>query len=590
RRSSLLLGWMDERHEDHELGNICQRAERERALLLVDRRIAIEGSGRGCLLAWVSSAQTARQTSPGAGGHRLAAPVGQTRREIAFPTNLTAAMCDSNVDLALGAVATASSASANAHLAVDGSDGTRWASAVSDPQWIAFDLGSVKELCEVRIFWEAAYASEYLLQLGNEVSGAVQWQTIETVNPTGPGWVSTPISTTPAQHFRVYCNSRATAWGNSIFTLNLFGPPIPGQIPPSPPPTACSFFDSSTSTNLFGDDGGGVQSAVEGVEMCCSACSAFPACGGFVIVSGNCYLKGGTLSTAAANTGFTTYLKSASPPPALSPPPVASSPPSPQSTACSSFGPGIADTEAFGGTGGSTVSGAASSVDVCCSTCAEDPSCSAFVEHLGVCYLKGGEVTLGTLSGRTTYLKTSSPSLPPPPPSPPSPPEPRPPPPAPPLIPGMEPPPPMPPASPIFAALKSRTSANYAAFEHSLNIFSLSQLLKATGLSDSWLDRLAQRSNGYANSNYIVGMYRTGGGCSSNGFWEQGYTVPVDTQTWNMLTMTGSTLHPWATFAERKRISLHMAAKDMVISEHWTTSGNTYKGTLRALKHKHNCM
>lgn len=235
------------------------------------------------------------------------------------------------------------------------------------------------------------------------------------------------------------------------------------------------------------------------------------------------------------------------------------------------------------------MSGAASSVDGCCSACAADPSCSAFVEYLGICYLKGGEVTLGTLSGRTTYLKLSSPSRPPPPLKPPLPPKPHPPPPAPPLVPGMEPPPPMPRASPIFAALKSRTSANYAAFEHSLDIFSLSQLLKATGMSDSWLDRLAHRSNGFADSNYIDGKYRAGGRCSSNRFWEQDHTVPVDTQTWNMLTMTGSTLQPQATFVERKRISLHVAAKDMVISEEWTASGNTYKGTLRALKHTHNC-
>ncbi|KAL3930309.1 MAG: hypothetical protein SGPRY_001594 [Prymnesium sp.] len=158
-------------------------------------------------------------------------------------------MCDS-LDLALGAVATASSASPSARLAVDGSDTTRWASAMSDPQWIAFDLGSVKELCEVRIFWEAAYASEYLLQLGNEVSGAVQWETVETVNPNGPGWVTTPIpSTPPAKHLRVYCNSRATTWGNSIWTLKVFGALAPS---PSPPPAACSSFGSTQSTDLFG--------------------------------------------------------------------------------------------------------------------------------------------------------------------------------------------------------------------------------------------------------------------------------------------------------------------------------------------------
>src|SRR5258708_37176487 len=43
--------------------------------------------------------------------------------------------------------------------ATDGNTGTRWASAFSDPQWLAVDLGATPAVDKVILNWENAYAA-----------------------------------------------------------------------------------------------------------------------------------------------------------------------------------------------------------------------------------------------------------------------------------------------------------------------------------------------------------------------------------------------------------------------------------------------
>ena len=76
-------------------------------------------------------------------------------------------------NLALNQPTTASSvqsASFPASAATDGNLGTRWSSALSDPQWLEVDLGSIQSICQVVLNWEAAYATAFQIQTSNDDS------------------------------------------------------------------------------------------------------------------------------------------------------------------------------------------------------------------------------------------------------------------------------------------------------------------------------------------------------------------------------------------------------------------------------------
>jgi hypothetical protein len=109
-------------------------------------------------------------------------------------------------DLALHKTATASSTDDPAHgpqNAVDGDSTTRWSSAYQDNQWIDVDLGTTYTVDKVSILWEAAYATDFAIQ----------------VSPDGTNWTSviTQTNTPPAQlqisvnGVRIMC--RGGNWG-----------------------------------------------------------------------------------------------------------------------------------------------------------------------------------------------------------------------------------------------------------------------------------------------------------------------------------------------------------------------------------------
>src|SRR5438477_11149671 len=83
------------------------------------------------------------------------------------PRPTRAANC-SPTDVARGRPVTASSledAKFLPEFAVDAKDGTRWASAWGDPQWLQVDLGGRTSICQVRLGWEKAYATGYEIQV-----------------------------------------------------------------------------------------------------------------------------------------------------------------------------------------------------------------------------------------------------------------------------------------------------------------------------------------------------------------------------------------------------------------------------------------
>jgi len=110
------------------------------------------------------------------------------------------------------------SASFPASAATDGNLGTRWSSAFSDPQWLETDLGSVRNVCQVTLDWEAAYAKAFQIQVSSDNS---TWTTIYSTT-TGTGGDQTLSVSGTGRYIRMYGTARATQYGYSLWEFQVF--------------------------------------------------------------------------------------------------------------------------------------------------------------------------------------------------------------------------------------------------------------------------------------------------------------------------------------------------------------------------------
>ena len=133
----------------------------------------------------------------------------------------------SHVNLALNKPATASSTQSGypASNAVDANTGTRWASAWTATEWIYVDLQATYNITEVKLTWEAAYATSFQIQVS---SNAVNWTTIYSTT-TGTGGIQdlTGLSGT-GRYVRMYGTVRATTYGYSLYEFEVYGT-VPAQ-------------------------------------------------------------------------------------------------------------------------------------------------------------------------------------------------------------------------------------------------------------------------------------------------------------------------------------------------------------------------
>ncbi|HEY1012661.1 MAG TPA: glycosyl hydrolase family 18 protein, partial [Herpetosiphonaceae bacterium] len=164
-------------------------------------------------------------------------------------------------NLAQGKPATASSietAEFPAGLAVDGSQATRWASALSDPQWLQVDLGASYALNRVVLRWEAAYGRSYQIQVSNDASA---WTTVATVT-NGDGGVDDLAVSGTGRYVRMLGTQRATAWGYSLWEFEAYGAPAGGWTATAsstePGGSAAQGVDKNTATRW---SGGAAQAA-----------------------------------------------------------------------------------------------------------------------------------------------------------------------------------------------------------------------------------------------------------------------------------------------------------------------------------------
>ncbi len=104
--------------------------------------------------------------------------------------------------------------------AKDGNLSTRWSSAFSDPQWIYIDLGASRRVNRVVLRWEAAYSTNYAIEVSSDAS---QWAKVYGTT-AGDGGVDdiTGLNST-ARYVRMFSNARKTQWGNSLFEFEVYG-------------------------------------------------------------------------------------------------------------------------------------------------------------------------------------------------------------------------------------------------------------------------------------------------------------------------------------------------------------------------------
>ena len=112
-----------------------------------------------------------------------------------------------------------------ANYAVDGDLGTRWATGNGHNEvanWIQVDLGSVQVVNNVRIYWEAAYSSDYQILFSYDGSNYYSVYHQTTTPSSGNGvndYQNHPLACpTPTRYVKVQAavGSYATDYGLSI--------------------------------------------------------------------------------------------------------------------------------------------------------------------------------------------------------------------------------------------------------------------------------------------------------------------------------------------------------------------------------------
>lgn len=102
--------------------------------------------------------------------------------------------------------------------AVDADGTTRWSSAFADNQYIIVDLGEAKAIKGVKLAWEAAYASQYQIQVSNNYD---DWDTVYSDYNFGGGTQYIGLDAT-ARYVKVYCIRRATEYGFSLYEFEIY--------------------------------------------------------------------------------------------------------------------------------------------------------------------------------------------------------------------------------------------------------------------------------------------------------------------------------------------------------------------------------
>lgn len=124
----------------------------------------------------------------------------------------------------------------SAAAAIDHNQGTRWGSLFNDNQYLTLDFGVSKPINRVRIEWENAHATQYLLQVSDDNA---TWTTIKTVDNSAGGIEDWTGLGAQGRYLRVQGVKRSTNYGYSIFEIQAYsgGAATSPTEPETPPAT-----------------------------------------------------------------------------------------------------------------------------------------------------------------------------------------------------------------------------------------------------------------------------------------------------------------------------------------------------------------
>ena len=162
--------------------------------------------------------------------------------------------------------ATASSAERgdlSAAAAIDRNDGTRWGSGFTDNEYLTLDFGASQLITRVRISWENAHASAYLLQVSDDLSN---WTTIRSVENSGGGVEDITGLSGQGRYLRMQGVKRSGQYGYSIFEIQAFTG-TPATVPTEPPVTPPVAPNDPTQPGVFIKPVAATSSAVENPGM-----------------------------------------------------------------------------------------------------------------------------------------------------------------------------------------------------------------------------------------------------------------------------------------------------------------------------------
>ena len=130
-----------------------------------------------------------------------------------------------DLNLALGKPTTCSGSEnggTSSDKATDGLLDTRWSSRFQDGEWLVIDLQNTYAVNRVKLYWEAAYATHFDIQLSTD---GVQYTTAYTaINAKGGTQdILLPAGATEARYVRILCHERNTGYGSSLYEVEVYG-------------------------------------------------------------------------------------------------------------------------------------------------------------------------------------------------------------------------------------------------------------------------------------------------------------------------------------------------------------------------------
>jgi hypothetical protein len=137
-----------------------------------------------------------------------------------------------DINLALGKPTTCSGSEnggTSSDKATDGLLDTRWSSRFQDGEWLSIDLMKEYMVNRVKLYWEAAYATHFDIQLSTD---GIEYTTVYTATNAQGGTQDIDLPTGPvdARYVRILCQQRNTGYGASLWEVEVYGVKAPTAV------------------------------------------------------------------------------------------------------------------------------------------------------------------------------------------------------------------------------------------------------------------------------------------------------------------------------------------------------------------------